>query len=90
MISNGDDKFRMVNIGVYTVDLKQMRMHLTTDPANQNEYISVLRSNNHFRPRPGGQQRFSNSITAPKNRGGLNASFNDRNWLGDKWSQATK
>lgn len=84
--TNGNEEYRMVNIGVFTVDLKLMKMHLTADPDNTKQHIRVFRGNNHLRPRPNGS-RFSSQIIAPKLRDASNVQgqHGGENWLGSQW-----
>ena len=69
--SAGDPKFRMVVLGLWTVDLKKMLLVMTDDPDNSDHHRIVLRTKTHRRPRPNNLPdncRFSSPITASLQR----------------------
>ena len=67
--SNGDKKFRNVNIGEYTVDLLKMVARLTKDADKKGEEWKVLRGQTISRPRPEGNKKFSGSIFEKRYKG---------------------
>jgi len=65
--SAGDPKFRMVVLGLWTLDLKKMLLVMTDEPDNSDHHRIVLRTKTHRRPRRDNAPencRFSSPITA--------------------------
>ena len=67
MNSNGDPKFRYVNIGLWTADLKKKILMPTADLSNENLYRILFRGNTHKRPRPNDEKRFCSSGAGANN-----------------------
>ena len=63
--SNGDQQYRHVNIGVWTVDLKELLVKLTGDLDNTDMHRFVLRGTVFERERPKNTRFGGGSITAP-------------------------
>jgi len=95
--SAGDPKFRMVVLGLWTVDLKKMLLFMTDDPNNSDHHRIVLRTKTHRRPRRDNSPencRFSSPITAflqlrslTEGAGVFKETIDNyfANWLGLKW-----
>jgi len=90
--SAGDPKFRMVVLGLWTVDLKKMLLVMTDDPDNSDHHRIVLRTKTHRRPRLD-NSRFSSPITAFLQLRSLTEGVGVQetldnyfaNWLGLEW-----
>ena len=82
--SNGNSKFRIVVLGVWTVDLKKHVKMLTEDQGDTRMHRVIFRGTTHERARPQnirfGGESIIVSLTKRKIRGDL-----DCNWIGRKW-----
>ena len=85
LTSGGDEQFRFVTLGEWTVDLKKYLLMLTDEPDNPDHYRIVLRANTHKRQRLD-NSRFSSPITVDLPERELWEEENEENyatlWLG--------
>jgi hypothetical protein len=79
-------KYQLVNMGKFTVDLKHMKLFVTMDKDNSSHYKLVMQGSDHIRPRPDGNGRFSAAI--PTERDGAQG-WSGRNFLGKAWTKKT-
>ena len=82
--SNGNSKFRIVVLGIWTVDLKKNVKMLTEDQGYTQMHRLIIRGTAYERARPQnirfGGESIIVSLTKRKIRGDL-----DCNWIGRKW-----
>ena len=50
--SDGKDEFRIVVLGVWTIDIKERLKYLTDNPDNTETHHFIIRGNTHIRQRP--------------------------------------
>jgi len=92
MESKGHPDFRYVNLGLWTVDIRERLKFLTAEPHNKEMYRIVIRGQSHFRQRP----RNSRFVVGSKGDPLTKLSITDHsyqledgrelgNWLGFTW-----
>ena len=64
--SNGDPQYRIVVLGVWSVDIKKRLKMLSDEPDNTDMHRFVIRGTTHHRARPENSKRFGGgSLIAP-------------------------
>ena len=64
--SHGDQQYRLVVLGVWTIDIKERLKMLSDEKDNTDLHYIVIRGTTHLRARPENSQRFgAGSLTAP-------------------------
>ena len=87
--SHGDKKYRFVNLGVWTINIKERLKMLTADKTNSEMHRMVIRGSSHKRPRPQNSRFGGGSITASLSQRGIKAKewYNEYNWIGKTWAE---
>ena len=83
--SNGDPLYKIVVLGVWTVDIKLRLRYLTNEPGNLLMYRTIIRGSTHKRPRPENSRFGAGSITASLTKRGIEFKLDEHNWIGKTW-----
>ena len=83
MKSKGDKKFRIVNLGKWSINFIKRIKFLTEDPENTEEHYLILRGSTSYRRRP----ESSRFVEGKGNNSFVIRSITDYDhaWLGDTW-----
>ena len=84
LASDFSQKYQLVNMGKFTVDLKHFKLFVTMDKLNANLYMLVMQGKDHIRPRPDGNGRHSDAL--PIDRDGAEG-YSGCNFLGKEWTK---
>lgn len=84
--SQGDIRYRFVNTGNWTIDLKERIAMLSADKDNSQMYRIVFRGTSHERARPQ-NSRFGGGSITNLTKTGIAWKSGEANWLGLSWKK---
>ena len=85
--ASGDLIYRIVDIGVRTVDIKNRLKCRANEPDNTDVHRIIIRGSTHKRPRPENSRFGAGSITASLTKRGIEYEGWEKstNWIGKTW-----
>ena len=86
LTSNGDKQYRLVVLGVWSVDIKERLKIFTDDPDNTSMHRIVVRGSTHQRQRPQNSRFVQGSVRDSLIKRKISDKI-ERNWIGEKWKK---